>query len=477
MNILYVTSEANPFAASGGLGDVMGAFPPALADIDEYKCSVLMPLYDTVKDEYRHSMVHVADLSFNLSWRKSGASLYKITRSKTNYYFIENHYYFDRGRLYGEDDDIERFAFLSRAAVEILSKGYIDADIVHCNDWQTAACVVYLKTEFSMEERLRDLKTVFTIHNIEYQGKFDPYLIGDIFGIDEKYRSILEFNGCANLMKGAIVCSDFVTTVSPNYRNELEYDFFAFGLENIIRAARDKTEGVINGIDYSYFSPKVGKELCKNYDVNSYKQGKSANKKELCSDLGLSTDPELPLIVMITRLTSGKGVDLVLGVIREIMQLPLQMVILGTGDEHYEIAFKESEKYYPNLRALIKFDRELSKRMYASADIFLMPSKSEPCGLAQMIACSYGALPIVRSVGGLKDSIIPYGEAGANGFRFDNFNAHEMLREIEKAVSLYKNSEQWATLVKSAMTSDFTWARSAQKYASIYKKLNDRIPD
>ena len=471
MKILYVTSEANPFAASGGLGDVMGALPCSIAENEGICAEVIMPLYDTMKEQYRKSLEWVTDISFNLSWRSTGATIYKIENKGVNYYFVENHNYFDRGRLYGEYDDIERFAFFSHAVVEyMLASGNIP-DVLHANDWQTAASVIYLKTEYSHIEVLSRIKTVYTIHNIEYQGKCDPYMLGDVFGINEKYRRIVDFDNCMNLMKGAIVSADFVTTVSPNYATELQYDFFAFGLASIIKDASSKMTGVINGIDYDYFSPELGGDIYVSYTKSNYKSGKAKNKAALQEEIGLPVDKTTPLIVMITRLTAGKGIDLVLHVIEELLQENLQFALLGTGDKEYEDAFASLEDKYPNFKALIKFDRVVSKKMYAGADIFLMPSKSEPCGLAQMIACSYGTVPVVRSVGGLYDSIIRYGDDGANGFRFDNYNAHDLLYTVKAALEVYADKNKWNALTKSAKTSDFSWSKSAQKYMAIYNNL------
>ena len=473
MKILYVTSEANPFAASGGLGDVMGALPGALAKFENTSVEVIMPLYDTVKPIYRDKLELVTDITFNLSWRRTGASIYKYALGDVTYYFVENHQYFDRAKLYGEFDDAERFAFFSRAVVEyMLSSGNIP-DILHANDWQTASTVIYLKTEYAHIEAFQKIKTVYTIHNIEYQGKYNPYILGDIFGIDVKYKSILEFDGCLNLMKGAIVTADYVTTVSPNYANELEHDFFAFGLSPIIKAAKSKMSGVINGIDYEYFSPETGGDIYESYRVSNYKSGKARNKAALQAELGLEVNKNVPMIAMITRLASGKGIDLVLHIVEELLSENVQLVVLGTGEPEYEARFKELDEKYENLKALIKFDRVTSKKMYASADIFLMPSKSEPCGLAQMIACSYGTVPVVRSVGGLYDTIKPYGTVGANGFRFDNYNAHDLLFTLKSALNVYKDKKAWNALTASAKKSDFSWNNSAKEYMTIYNNLTN----
>lgn len=471
MKILYVTSEANPFAASGGLGDVLGALPATVASIEGNECSVIMPLYDTIKPVYREKLEFVCDITFELSWRDTGATIYKLTNNGVTYYFVENHYYFERGRLYGEFDDAERFAFFSRAVVEYMLYSGNIPDILHANDWQTAASIIYLKTEYAGIEAFKKIKTVYTIHNIEYQGKFNPYILGDVFGIHSKFRDVVEFDGCLNLMKGAIVSSDFVTTVSPNYAFELEHDFFAFGLSPIIKNARHKMRGVINGIDYGYFSPETGGDIYYSYNARNYKSGKAKNKAALQAEVGLPQAADVPLVVMITRFASQKGIDLVLHIMDEFLSESVQVVVLGTGEPEYENAFRAMEARHPNFKALIMFDRVLSKKMYAGADIFLMPSKSEPCGLAQMIACSYGTVPVVRSVGGLYDSIRAYGEEGANGFRFDNYNAHELLFTLKKAIKLYQNKKQWNALTASAKKSNFTWENSAKEYVSIYNNL------
>ena len=471
MKVLYVTSEANPYAASGGLGDVLGALPITLAENNpDSEVGVIMPLYGTMKEIYREKLVKVKDISFKYSWRDSGASIFKIQNGRVTYYFVENHYYFNRNKLYGEFDDAERFAFFSLAVVEFMIQTGNIPDILHANDWQTALTVVYLKTKFACVQSLSKIRTVYTIHNIEYQGKFDPYILGDIFALDG-YSNVLEYNGCINLMKGAITTSDYVTTVSPNYAYELHHDFFAFGLADVIHHAGAKLKGVINGIDYNYFSPEKGGDIEYPYSKDDVFEGKRKNKLALQKELGLPENSDIPLVVMITRLATAKGIDLVSAIIDELLNENIQFVILGTGEEAYENMFRELEKRHSNLRALIKFDRVISKKMYASADIFVMPSRSEPCGLAQMIACSYGTVPVVRAVGGLFDSIKPYGSEGENGFTFDNYNAHELLFTVKRALDLYKDKESWNNLVMKAKTSDFSWEISADKYMKIYNKL------
>ena len=471
MKILYVTSEASPFAASGGLGDVMGALPAAVAANKGNECSVIMPLYGSMKEEYRAKMELVLDMSVDLSWRHSGASVFKLVHNNVTYYFVENHYYFNRKGLYGEFDDAERFAFFSRAVIEFMLHSGNVPDVLHANDWQTAPAIIYLKTEYAHYDALKSVKTVYTIHNIEYQGKFGSHILTDVFGINPIHKGVVDFDGCINLMKGALVCSDYITTVSPNYANELSHDFFAFGLSGIIKDSRYKMSGVINGIDYSVFSPDKGGDIYAAYNNRNYKSGKAKNKAALQAEVGLPVEPDVPLVVMITRFASQKGIDLVLHILDELLHENVQVVVLGTGEKEYEDAFRAMEYRHQNFKALIKFDRVISKKMYAGADIFLMPSKSEPCGLAQMIACSYGTVPVVRSVGGLYDSIKNYGEEGANGFRFDNYNAHDLLFTLKDALALYQDKKKWNALTASAKKSLFTWEKSAKEYISIYNNL------
>ena len=471
MKLLFVTSEANPYAASGGLGDVMGALPAALAENSDNEVSVIMPYYNTVSETYRSKMKKVADISFKLSWRSTGASIFSLVDRGVTYYFIENHRYFSRGRLYGEYDDGERFAFFSAAVVEFMIQTGNYPDVLHANDWQSALSVIYPKTRYKDNAKLSEVKTVFTIHNIEYQGKYGKDALGDLFGIDDEFCGILEQDGCLNLLKGAVICVDQVTTVSPNYANELKYPFFAFGLSEVIKSQEHKLTGVINGIDYSYFSPDKGGDIDFSYNKFSRKAGKKKNKLALLADLGLSEFADRPLIVMITRLAKGKGLDLVLRVIEELLSKDVTVVVLGTGEKEYELAFSALETRYKNLRALITFNRVISKKLYASADIFLMPSKSEPCGLAQMISCSYATVPIVRAVGGLYDSIKSYPASDSNGFTFDNYNAHDFLFKIYEALELYKNTAEWDKLTLRAIKSDFTWNKSASKYMEIYSKI------
>lgn len=475
MKVFYVASEVNPYAASGGLADVMGALPRAvkrLAGKDSH-VSVILPLYRSIAPEYRTQMKKLTEFHFYLGWRHVYCGVLELKKNGVRYLFLDNEYYFYRDQLYGDYDDGERFAYFSRAVVEYIVAANDYPDVLHVNDWQSAMSIVYLREKHRDNKNLARIRTVLTIHNIEYQGKYDLRILGDIFDLDSSLIPTVEFDGGINLLKAGIVRADAVTTVSPSYAKELSEDFFGFGLQNIIRMSQSKLSGIINGIDTTYFDPKNEADGIVPFTLRGAKEGKRANKAALQRELSLEVRENVPLIVMITRLTPTKGVDLLLHVFEELMEEDVQFVLLGTGEENYERIFSVlCARHGDRARAILRFDRGLSKRMYAGADLFLMPSKSEPCGLAQMIACRYGTLPVVRAVGGLRDSIIPYDTEGGNGFVFKNFNAHELLFEIKTALTLYREEPQkWQNLVRSAMRSDFTWGTSAKKYLELYQKI------
>lgn len=472
MKVRFISAECAPFSVSGGLGEVVSSLPKALSR-KGVKVDVVLPLY-RITDLSGYNTERVLDLEFDLSWRRTGCSVYKTVSDGITYFFIENSYYFDRNGIYGEYDDGERFAFFSRAALEFTAVYSEKPQILHLNDWQTALCSVYIKTIYKDDKRLSGIKTVYTIHNVEYQGIFDRAILGDVFGIGADGLDILDFKGNLNLMKGGIVASDIITTVSPNYSYELAFDFFSFGLSEVINENRGKLYGIINGIDYGVFSPKVERAGLIPYDKDSFKEGKAENKRALLSELKMNFDKERPLLVMVTRLASQKGLDLLIAIADELLLEKVDLIILGTGEERILSELRNIEKRCDNLKILGRYDRDLALKLYSAGDIFLMPSKSEPCGISQMIACSFGCVPIVRNVGGLHDTIIPYGEEGASGFRFDNYNAHELLFTVKKALMVYENSEEWCDLVLSSMNKKFDWENSAKEYISIYKKLADK---
>lgn len=471
MNIVFVSAECAPFSATGGLGEVVGSLPKEISSLG-HKVSVVLPYYSLTREK-GYSPEHIFDIPVKLSWRNTGASVYFLERDGVDYYFLENSYYFDRAAIYGEFDDAERFAFFSYATLELIKALGISCAVLHLNDWHTALISVLLKTVYKNDESLRGIKTLYTIHNIEYQGIYSPDILTDVFGIEESEAHYLSYDGKLNLTKGALVTSDLISTVSENYRSELSYDFYSFGLSEVINQNGDKLFGVINGIDYEIFSPERENAGFIPYTKRSFRSGKRKNKEKLLSELGLLEYKDCPLLVMITRLARQKGIDLLLGIIEELLSLRVTLVILGSGEKEYEERLSMLDENYGNFRFIKGYDKELSLLMYAGADMLLMPSRSEPCGIAQMIACSFGTVPVVRSVGGLKDTVTPFSEDSGVGFLFENYNAHELLFKIKDALTVYSEREKWNGLISRCMKAKFDWKSSAEKYISIYKKIQN----
>lgn len=471
MKCLFCTSEALPFAMSGGLGDVAGSLPYALRQ-RLVGCRVVLPLYQGIPKELRDTMRFVTDFSVPVAWRSQYCGVFEAKYAGVIYYFIDNEYYFKRNNLYGYYDDAERFAFFSRAVIEMLPRIDFKPDIIHCNDWQTALVPVYYSLFYSNNNWYSGIKTVFTIHNIQYQGKYGLELLDEIVGIPNNYKSIIEFDGCVNFMKGAIESAHRVTTVSNTYAHEIMDPWFSHGLDPILRAREWKVRGILNGIDTKNYNPETDKDIYKNYSSKSI-ENKAENKMELQKRLNLEVNKDIPMIGMVTRLVSHKGLDLVREVLDRIMyETNVQFVILGSGDEQYEEFFRfMQEKYKGRLSACHGFVPELSRKIYAGSDIFLMPSKSEPCGLSQMIALRYGAIPIVRETGGLKDSVHDSGDGEGNGFTFRNYDAYDMLNAVHRAVGGYQEKDGWKILVKRAMESDNSWSKSADEYINLYREL------
>ncbi len=470
MKVLYVTSEALPYAASGGLGDVAGSLPQAIRQ-RLVGCRIVMPLYEDIPEELRENFKFITSISVPVSWRRQYCGIYEARHNGIIYYLLDNQYYFRRHGLYGHYDDAERFAFLSRAALEIIEHIDFRPDIIHCNDWQTALVPIYYKLMYSDREGYENIKTLFTIHNIQYQGIYGMEILEDVFGIYPSARGLVEFDGSINLMKGAIESADWISTVSPTYAEEILDPWFAHGLDGILRNHADKLSGILNGIDTINYDPEHDPLIYKNYSKSDY-SGKADNKKALQERFGLPIKPDVPLIAMVTRLVAHKGLDLVQCVFEEILENDVQFVLLGAGDWAYENFFKEMKEKYPEkFSVVLGFIPELAHKIYAGADIFLMPSKSEPCGLAQMVSLRYGTIPIVRETGGLKDSVTDCGDGSGNGFTFKSYNAHDMLNAVRRAVSLYDDKEQWDILVRRALDCDFSWGRSANEYIKLYRML------
>ena len=474
--ILFVGAEVMPFAATGGLGDVLGSLPTALKKEyeDDIDIRVVMPLYDAVKSEWREQMKLEAVFNLQLSWRNLYCGVLSLVKDGVTYYFIDNEYYFKRGALYGYDDEAERYAFFCKAAVEMLGVIGYYPDVLHAHDWQAALTLPYLNFQYRWRKEYQNIKTVFTIHNIEYQGQFSHDVLGYVFGFD--YSDYLDYNGCVNLMKCAIEMANVVTTVSPRYSEEIKGDEYSHGLAPILNNNAHKLTGILNGIDYKYYNPETDKEIFMNFASGELDK-KVKNKTELQRQLGLPEREDVPLVAIISRLASHKGLDLIREVAYGLVDNnDMQLVVLGKGEAQYEEFFRELERNRNDkVRALIMYDRDLSKRIYAACDIFLMPSKSEPCGLSQMIASRYGAIPVVRETGGLYDSIKGYwllnGTILGNGFTFANYYAGELYERTTAALELYHNKELYPTFAKKIMDTDFSWGISARKYYMLYERM------
>ncbi len=469
MQVLFVTSECVPFAASGGLGDVSGALPKALgaAGVD---CRVVMPLYGDVKPEHRARMTFVCDFNVPVAWRSQYCGLYELVDSGVTYYFLDNEYYFKRSGLYGYYDDAERYVFFSRAALEMLRHCDFAPDVIQANDWQSALVPVYLNKFYRDEEKFAAIKTLFTIHNIQYQGKYGVELLGDVVGIAPAEAAVLEYGGCVNFMKGAIESADKVNTVSPTYATEILDPWFAHGLDPLLREKQYKLCGILNGIDTEVYDPHTDPYIAAQFSAR-YPQKKTQCKKELIEKFSLE-DNGAPIIAIVSRLVAHKGIDLVKHVLEYILLGGMQVVVLGSGEYMYENCFNDFARRYPGQCGVkIGFIPELAHKIYAGADMFLMPSKSEPCGLSQMIALRYGTVPIVRVTGGLADSISDSGDGEGNGFTFRSYNAHDMLDACLRAKAVYENKDDWSALVKRALKCDFSWERSAQSYIGLYEEM------
>ena len=475
MKILYAASEAVPFCKTGGLADVAGSLPAALAAAGT-EVAVVLPLYQAVKDKFGGELEYVCCDYVNLAWRHAYCGLFRLRRDGVTWYFLDNEQYFKRPELYGYMDDGERFGFFARAVVGMLGHLDFQPDLIHCNDWQTALIPVYLKDEGVRCEGLRSIRTVLTIHNIEYQGRFGRESLGDLFGLDHGWADdgTILMDGDVNLLKAAILCADAVTTVSPTYAGELRYAYYAHGLESVMRRCGYKLSGVLNGIDTARYDPAHDPLLAAPYSADS-PEGKAQDKAQLQQLLGLHSEPDTPVIGMVSRLVAHKGLDLVCEVLHDIMELPVQMVILGKGDRKYEEFFDWAARQYPGRMAVrLDYSETLSMAIYGGADLFLMPSRSEPCGLSQMIAMRYGAVPVVRETGGLKDTVQPYESwrDTGNGFSFANYSSGDMLYVLRSAAELYRTSpDAFTRLRRRAMTADFSWGRSARDYLRIYGNL------
>lgn len=476
INILYVTSEACPFAKTGGLGDVAGSLPPAIKK-HGYDIRVVLPLHRHIKERYMKGMERIAQFNIHLGWRNQYVGVFKLKYGDIIFYFIDNEYYFNRDNIYGEFDDGERYAYFSKA-VAILSKAIdFKPDIIHTNDWHTALINLYIKDFRIGDSYYNDIKTVFTIHNIKYQGVYDTWILSDILGLSpERYFNddSIKFYDKINYMKAGIVYCDVLTTVSKTYAEEIKHQFFGEKLEGIIRKEEFKLTGIINGIDYDVYNPQNDRYIEYNYNFKNL-DNKYKNKGVIQKLYGLDVRDDVPVLAMITRMASIKGIDLLKHILDELMLEDVQLIVLGTGDKKYEDMFKYYEYYYSNrIAARIYFSEKEAHKIYAGADMLLMPSMMEPCGISQLIALRYGTIPIVRETGGLKDTITPYNKftKEGNGFSFKNYNAHELLFTIKNAVDIYRNNEKdWKGLILNAMESKNDWGAPSFEYIGLYNKL------
>lgn len=476
MKIAMVASEAAPFVKTGGLGDVMQALPAELAKIKGNEVCLFLPYYKKIKQNPAMEVEPVGSFSMELSWRESYVGIFRLKsrKKKLQVYFIDNDYYFGaRGTVYGDFDDGERFAYYSKAVMAALYYLDFKPDILHCHDWQAAMTLIYCRALYG--QWCPYTKTVFTIHNVEYQGWADSSFFANTLGLPEEYLGHLTFDGAINMMKGAIEVADIVTTVSKTYADELRYPYYAHRLDGVLRETW--LWGITNGIDTTVFNPETDPALKKNYSVKKM-EGKWDNKLALREELGLRTDTDAPILAMVTRLAGHKGIDLLCYIANRLMEREIQLVVVGTGEKQYEYALSSLAKQHPGrVSVQLAFDPALASRVYAGADMYLMPSKSEPCGLSQLIAMHYGTVPIVACTGGLRDTVPPYnGETGeGRGFTFQSYNADDFLGAIDRAVGLYYNDRaQWNALAKRDMEIDFSWRIPAAEYMQLYTELRNK---
>lgn len=472
MKILYAASEAVPFVKTGGLADVAGSLPKALVGAGE-DCRVVLPLYESIRGALRESLRFVCHFQVPVSWRSQYCGVFEAEADGVRYYLLDNEQYFKRPRCYGYYDDAERFTFFARAVLEMLPHIGWFPDILHANDWQAALSAVYLSAYYRADDRFAGMKSVFTVHNVEYQGKYGYEVYNDVLGLPESFFQVMDFDSCVNFMKGAVVCADAVSTVSPSYSYELRYPYFAFGLERIFSLTGGKMHGILNGISYEQYDPYADRSLFANYNAEDPHR-KAIDKRGLQHMLGLPIDEGAMLIGYVGRLVKAKGLELIRYVLEELLGDHVQLVVLGSGDWQYENYFNEMHHHFPGkLVSCICFSDDLARKIYAGSDALLMPSRAEPCGISQMIALRYGTIPVVHQIGGLADSVADYGNGEGNGFTFKQFNAHDMLGAVRRAEGLFGQPELWSKLVRHAMACDFSWQKSVQDYRNLYKSLLD----
>ncbi|PWK09031.1 glycogen synthase GlgA [Tumebacillus permanentifrigoris] len=482
MKVLHVASEGAPFVKTGGLADVIGALPLELSR-QEVDVRVIMPKYSKIPEHYRQRMTVKEIIHVSVGWRKQYCGIEVLEENGITYYFLDNEYYFKRdGNLYGFYDEAERFAFFARAVLQALPHLDFRPDVLHCHDWQAGLVPFLLKVEFQHDPFYQGIKSVYTIHNLLYQGVFPSSVLGELIGLGDDHLSEdgIGYFDAVNYMKGGLNFADKVTTVSQTYAREIQTEYFGATLEGLLRKRNEDLVGIVNGIDYESYDPAADPHLYELFSdtsassVQEILRAKEQNKVRLQEELGLPIREDAPMIAVISRFVEQKGFDLILHVLQDILQLDAQLIILGTGDAQYEQAFREAAWYHPHkVSAQITFDEGFARRLYAASDLFLMPSKFEPCGLSQLLALRYGSVPIVRETGGLADTVQAYDEitGTGNGFSFTNYNAHDMLHTIHRAVTLWHDRDTWAQILENGRLCDFSWTESAKQYRELYQQV------
>lgn len=474
--ILFVTSEAVPFIKTGGLADVAGTLPEYF-NKNKYDVRVILPKYACIKEQFKDKLIYKFNKMVRLAWRSQYAGIFEYKHNNVTFYFVDNEFYFNSPTPYGEArGDIEKFAFFCRAVLECMPEIGFKPDIIHCHDWQASMIPVYLFDEFKESDFYKDTKTVFTIHNLKFQGVYSKDIVEDVLGISNSYfdKGIIEAYGDCNLLKGGLTYADKITTVSKSYAEEIKTPFYGEGLDSLIRYREKDLIGIVNGIDYKTFDP-----LSDPYINSFYSWRDTENKKEnrlvLLNEMGLKATDDTLVLGVVSRLTGQKGFDLVDCILDELLKDDIRLIVLGTGEDRYEGMFKYFENKYPDkLKVNLCYNEELSHKIYAGCDAFLMPSLFEPCGLSQLMSLRYGTLPIVRETGGLRDTVIPYNKEKSTGFSFSNYNAHDMLYTIRYAEEIFKNKKEWNKIVKRAMKADFSWKASAKEYEALYDSFEDK---
>ena len=476
MKILFVASEADPFIKTGGLGDVMGALPKVLAECGD-DVRVIIPKYKGIKKEFVSKMKYLGSFEVHVGWRRQYCGVFEIIKNNVTYYFVDNEYYFKREGLYGYYDEGERFGYFDRAVLEVLRFVEWCPDVLHCNDWQCAMIPALHKLEYQHHSDgfYAKMKTIISIHNLLFQGNFDKCILPEVFGytLEQYENGTIELNGSVSFLKAGLIYADKISTVSNTYAQEIKTNWYGENLDGILKERSDDIWGIINGIDYDEYNPKTDSYIFKQYDSDSHID-KQLNKMKLQKELGIPVKGDVPMISIISRLTNQKGVDILINCIDRLFRYDVQLVVLGTGDHGYEEHFKNlKSKYNDKVSINICFSNALAHKIYASSDMFLMPSAFEPCGLGQLIALRYGTIPIVRETGGLKDTIVSYNkyDITGNGFSFANYSSQELINTIEEAIKTYKRKEEWNALVTNAMASENSWEKSAKLYKTLYEMI------